>query len=101
MRNFWTTRRTTWARIRTIDRPRPFVHASDRFSGGTANLGNGLHIRLVDGRTLVATAYTPAGWDATDFADTVVDDLKREVKRRRKAAGAALPRLRRGYDESA
>jgi hypothetical protein len=86
LRNFWTTRRIPWAEIRTIDRPRPFVYIG-QFSG-FRNWGNGLHVQLADGRTLVATAYSPAGWDAADFADTVIDELNREVREQRKAARA-------------
>ena len=79
IRNFFTTRRISWPEVRAIDRPRPWVNAG-RYSG-FYNRGNGLHVRLSDGRTRIAGAYTPAGWDPPGFADDAIEDLRRYANR--------------------
>jgi hypothetical protein len=84
IRNFFRTRRVPWGDVRRIERPRPFVYGGPY--SAFANRGNGLHVRLRNGSTLVATAYSPAGTDSADFADNVIEDLRRytnTAKRRR------------------
>jgi len=85
VRNFFTTRRIPWNQVRTIERPRPWVDAGR--NSGFANRNNGLHIRLTDGRTRIAGAFTPAGWDPPNFADAVIQDLRRYA--RQAAAGSS------------
>jgi hypothetical protein len=75
IRNFFRTRRIAWTDVRAIERPRAFVFAG--IYSGLVNVGNGLHIRLRNGTTRVASAYLPAGWDPPDFADDVVEGLRR------------------------
>lgn len=83
VRNFWTTRRIEWAQIGSIERPLPFAPGG-RF-GGTTNRRNGLRIRLRDGRTRIASAYSPAGFDPEDFADSVIAELRRRASEHRRA----------------
>jgi hypothetical protein len=75
IRNFFTTRRIPWTDVRTVDRPWPFINAG--LYSGFANRGNRLHIRLTDGTTRIAFAYSPAGFDRPEFADAVIEDLRR------------------------
>jgi hypothetical protein len=89
VKNFWTTRRFRWAEIREIGRPRPFVHQGR--TSALANRRNGLRIYLDDGRTVVATAYSPAGWDPPDFTDPVINVLQAEIARRHHKRRGAKP----------
>jgi hypothetical protein len=85
IRNFFSTRRIRWADVSSIERPRPFVFLGPY--SAFSNRGNGLRVRLRDGSTCVATAYSPAGSDPPDFADEVIEDLRRyanAAKRRRR-----------------
>jgi hypothetical protein len=90
IRNFLRTRRIPWGDVSNIEPPYP----------GLTYWGNGLLVRLRNGATLVATAYSPAGGDSPDFADSVIKDLRRyaNTARRRRSrvaqeAGATDKRL--------
>src|SRR5512142_3519800 len=74
IRNFLTTSRIPWTDIRAIERPRPFIHAG-RWSG-LYNPGNGLRVLLRNGQVRSASAFSPAGWDAPEFADPVIEELR-------------------------
>jgi hypothetical protein len=85
IRNFFSTRRIPWGNVSSIERPRPFVYIGPY--SAFANRGNGLRVRLQNRSTVVATAYSPAGTDSPDFADNVIEDLRRyanTAKRRRR-----------------
>jgi hypothetical protein len=78
IRNFFSTRRIRWNDIATIERPWPF------WPFAFENLRNGLRVRLRNGSTVVASAYSPAGGDSPDFADNVIEDLQRYANNARR-----------------
>jgi hypothetical protein len=87
IRNFLSTRRIPWSDVSSIERPYPRLLVPMGMASTLTNWGNGLRVRLRDGSTVVASAYSPAGTDSADFADNVIKDLRRyanTARRRRR-----------------